>query len=541
MKNPVLLDAYGKPFARAALTQDVAGPTLGGVRSPISGYPGDGLNPMRLANILREADVGDPIRYLELAETIEERDLHYQGVLGTRRRAVSQIEVSVEAASESPEHEKHAKLIRDWLSRDELQEEMFNILDAVGKGYSFTEVTYDHSEGQYAPRLERRDQRWFRFDRRDLSTPLLITENGLEEPLTPGKFIFARMQAKSGLPMRSGIARGAAWAWMFKAFSQRDWAIFSQTYGQPVRVGKFGPGASDQDKATLFRAVANIAGDCAAIIPESMSIDFIESGNVGAGHSMYKERCDWIDMQISKAVLGQTATTDAVTGGLGSGAEHGDVRKDIKRADARALAATLNRDLVPIWIQMEFGPQTAYPRLRIEEPEEEDLKALSDALGPLIDRGLEVEQATILTRFGLPEPKAGAKLLRPEGAGAVPSDPNDPNSKIKRVLDVFKRVEPPSAPTPALQAEGALAGKKQGVSAEDVLTDRMQIEAAAPIEGMMVKIEAMMQAAGSLEELQQMLSEGFADIDITDLAEILGRGLLAANAGGRVAVLEDGQ
>jgi phage gp29-like protein len=539
MKSPVLLDAYGRAFARQALTQEVAGPTLGGVRSPISGYPGDGLNPLRLANILREADIGDPIRYLELAETIEERDLHYQGVLGTRRRAVSQIEVKVDAASDSPEHEKHAQLIRNWLKRDELQDELFDILDAVAKGYSFTEVTYDHSEGQYSPRLERRDQRWFRFDRRDLSTPMLITENGQEEPLTPGKFIFARMQAKSGLPMRSGIARGAAWAWMFKAFSQRDWAIFSQTYGQPVRVGKFGPGASDQDKATLFRAVANIAGDCAAIIPESMSIDFIESGNVGAGHSMYKERCDWIDMQISKAVLGQTATTDAVTGGLGSGSEHGDVRKDIKRADARALAATLNRDLVPIWVQMEFGPQAAYPRLRIEEPEEEDLKALSEALGPLIDRGLEVEQATILSRFGLPEPKSGAKLLRPEGAGATPPDPSGPNSKIKRVLDVFKRVEPLSAPTPALQAEGALAAKKQGVSAEDLLADQAAIEAAPAMDAMVGKIEDMFNAAGSLEELRAMLTEGFGDLPSDQLAQVLAQGFILAELAGRADVSED--
>ena len=541
MRSPVLLDAYGRPFARQALTEEVAAPTVGGVRSPISGYPGDGLNPVRLANILREADVGDPIRYLELAETIEERDLHYQGVLGTRRRAVSQIEVKVDAASDAPEHEKHAKMIRDWLQRDELQEEMFDILDAVGKGYSFTEVTYDHSEGQYSPRLQRRDQRWFRFDRRDLATPVLITENGQEEALTPGKFIFARMRAKSGLPIRSGVARGAAWAWMFKAFSQRDWAIFSQTYGQPVRVGKFGPGASEQDKATLFRAVANIAGDCAAIIPESMSIDFIESGNVGSGHAMYKERCDWLDMQVSKAVLGQTATTDAVTGGLGSGAEHGDVRKDIKRADARALAATLNRDLIPIWVQMEFGPQPAYPRLRIEEPDEEDLKALSEALGPLIDRGLEVEQATVLSRFGLPEPKKGAKLLQPQRASAAPSEPNDPSSEIKRKPGEIKRVEPVSAPRAALHAEGLSAAKKQGGSVEDAFTESMAREAAAPMDALMSKIERMMEAASSLDELRQMFVEGFPDLNVADFTQVLAMGLVAANLAGRVAVEEEAQ
>lgn len=536
MKSPVLLDAYGKPIERKALTQEVASATLGGVRSPITGYPGDGLTPARLASILREADVGDPLRYLELAEVIEERDLHYLGVLGTRRRAVSQIEVTVKAASDDPEHEKHAQLVRNWLERDELQEELFDILDAVGKGYSLTEVTYDHSEGQYLPRLDRRDPRWFRFDRRDLTTPLLLDEGGAEAPLAPGKFIFARLQAKSGLPIRSGLARAAMWAYLFKMYTQRDWAIFSQTYGQPVRVGKFGPTASPEDKATLFRAVANIAGDMAAIIPESMMIEFIESGNVGAGHSMYKERADWLDMQISKAVLGQTATTDAVTGGLGSGKEHGDVRSDIKRADARALAAVLNRDLIRVWVQLEFGPQTAYPQLKIEEEEQEDLKAFAEALGPMVDRGLEVDQGEIRSRFSLPEPKAGAKLLRPASSGA-PQTPADPaKSFFKHESGVFKRGKASPGTQAALQEEGPPAGKISGGSAVDRLTDRMEGEAAPAMEAMLTRIEAMLEAAGSLEELRAMLLEGFPDSASDGLAELLAMGLLAGNLAGRVTV-----
>jgi phage gp29-like protein len=538
MKHPTLVDAYNRPLVVKALTTEVATASYGSVRSPITGYPGDGLTPARLAGILREADAGNPLLYLELAEAIEERDLHYLGVLSTRRRAVSQIEVTVEAGSDTPEHEAHAQMVRDWLKRDELQEELFDILDAVGKGYSFTEVTYDHSEGQYLPRLDRRDPRWFRFDRLNLTTPVLLGDNGQEDALTPGKFIFARMQAKSGLAMRSGIARAALWAYLFKMYTMRDWAIFSQTYGQPVRVGKFAAGASPEDKATLFRAVANIAGDCAAIIPESMMIEFIESGNVGAGHSMYKERVEFLDMQVSKAVLGQTATTDAVTGGLGSGKEHGDVRGDIKTADAKALAAVLNRDLIRVWVQLEFGPQKVYPRLRIEDPEQEDLKALADAVGPMIDRGLEVDQADLRKRFSLAEPKDGAKLMRPSGAGAALTDPNDPNSNIKRNPGVFKRVEPQTGALTQMQAEDALAGKKPGVSPEAALTDRMMAETAAPMGVIMAKVEAMVGAATSFDELRQMLAEGFPDIDVTGLADVLGLGLLAAHAGGRVAAHE---
>lgn len=536
MKSPTVLDAYGRPINRATVSQPVGGATLGGVRSPLTGHPGDGLTPARLANILREAEAGDPLRYLELAEVIEERDLHYLGVLGTRRRAVSQIKVSVEAASDKPEHETHAQMVRDWLDRDELQEELFDILDAVGKGYSLTSVTYDHSSGQYMPVLERQDPRWFRFDRRDLTTPLLLDEHGAETPLEPGRWIYARLQAKSGIPIRSGLARAATWAYLFKMYTQRDWAIFSQTYGQPVRVGKFGPGATDQDKSTLFRAVANIAGDMAAIIPESMMIEFIESGNVGAGHAMYKERADWLDQQVSKAVLGQTATTDAVTGGLGSGKEHGDVRADIKQADARALAAVLNRDLIRVWVQLEFGPQDAYPRLKIEEEEQEDLKALADALGPLIDRGLEVEQGEILSRFGLPEPKKGAKLLRPASKVDPATVGEPPKSVFKRESGVFKRGEADPTPTPALQEEGPSPVKNQGGSPVDRLTDRMDVEGSPAIEAILTQIETMLEAASSLEELRAMLLEAFPDVASDELANAVAQGLLAGNLAGRVTV-----
>ena len=541
MAKPVILDAWGRPIQAAKLSGEVAAPTVGGVRSPISGYPGDGLTPVSLARILRDADAGDAIRYLELAETIEERDAHYLGVIGTRRRSVAQLDISVEAASEDPEDEKIAQMVRDYIESDELQAVLFDILDCLSKGYSMTEVDYQMSEGQYRPRLIWRDQRSFRFLRTDLATPLLVGEGGQELPLEPGKFIFAQIKAKSGLALRSGLARVAAWGWLFKAYTQRDWAIFSQTYGQPVRLGKFGAGATQADKDTLFRAVANIGGDCAAIIPESMMIEFVESGNVGAAHQLYRERADWIDQQISKAVLGQTSTTDAVVGGLGSGKEHRAVQKDIETADARALAAILNRDLVRVWVQLEYGLRKAYPRLRIGRAEEEDLKSLADALAPMIDRGLEVDASEIRDRFGLAEPKSGARLLRAQGAAAPMSEGEVPSSKIKRVPAEIKRGEAQPGMVTAPQAEGPVAGLLSIASPEDLLTDRMAIEAKDAMAVIVAKVEAMTDAAGSLEELQQMFLDGFPDIDIGDLSTVLALGLSAANLAGRVAVAEESQ
>jgi phage gp29-like protein len=538
----VLLGPDGRAIDKSKLTEEIATARIGTVRSPMSGYPADGLNPARLANILREADAGHPVRMMELFELIEERDAHYIGVLGTRRRSVSQIPITVEAASDDPEDEARAQLVRDWLRRDELTEEIFDILDCIGKGYSFTEIIWDTSEGEWMPRqLKRRDQRWFRFDHLSLEQPMMITGSLQEVPLPFGKFIYASIAAKSGLTLRSGLTRVAAWGWMFKAYTQRDWTIFTQTYSQPVRVGRFPVGAAEEDKATLFRAVANIAGDCAAIIPESMNIDFIESGNIGAAHTLYKERADWIDQQISKAVLGQTATTDAVVGGLGSGKEHRAVQKDIETADAKALAAILNRNLIRPWMQLNFGPLKRYPRLVIAQPDQEDLKAFSDAIVPMIDRGLEIGQGTILSRFGLPEAKPGAKMLRPMSPKADAGPATDPAgaatgpvSEIKRQSAEIKRGEAPSGTLTAPQAQSAPAGEKTGGLPEDVLADRLLLETAAPMEAMIGAIEEMTQAAGSLEELREMLLAAYPDLKVDDLARTIALGLVAANAGGRI-------
>jgi phage gp29-like protein len=521
-----LVDHRGQPLRREVLTREVAGPTLAGIRSPIAGYPADGMNPSRLANILRAADQGDPLRYFELAEQIEERDLHYVGVLATRKRAVSQVDVTVEAASDDARDVAIADMIREWLDRDELAEETFDILDGVGKGDSFTEIIWDTSEGQFRPmRLEWRDQRWFTYDRRDGRTPLLRGGeggNGQDEPLPAFKFIRHTVRAKSGLPVRSGLARIAAWAWMFKAFTQRDWAIFTQTYGQPVRIGRYDTAASDEDRRTLYRAVANIAGDCAAIVPKGMEIEFVESKNVTAGAELYEKRADWLDRQISKAVLGQTNTTDAQAGGLGSGQAgvHNDVREDIERADCKALSATLNRDLVRPWVDLEYGPQARYPRIVIARPKQEDLKLLSDSLPKLVGMGLRVQASEIRDKFGLSDPDEGAELLQaPMPQQGQPAAP---------------LALPAPPPRLALQAEQA------ATTPAEAIAERLTAETAPDIEAMIATLRQMMDAASDLTELREMLRSAYPKLDSRRISALLEAALISAHAAGMSDVEDEG-
>ncbi|MGO3934717.1 DUF935 domain-containing protein [Rhodopseudomonas pseudopalustris] len=537
---PILYGPDGQPIRREVLTAEIAGPTITGVRSPFSDYPADGLNPRRLASILREADAGDPVRYFELCEQIEERDAHYLGVLGTRKRSVAQLDITVEAASDTPEAKAHADMIESWLGRDELQGELFDILDAIGKGWSFTEIIWDTSEGQWMPtRLERRDQRWFKPDIRDGVTPLLRVDanqdtfaQGLPPPGPNGagytplptfKFITAAIRAKSGLPVRSGLGRVASWHWMFKAFTQRDWAIFAQVYGQPMRVGKYPAGSSEKDKDTLFRAVANIAGDCAAIIPESMLIEFVRNEGFNATGDLYVKRVDWLDQQMSKAVLGQTATTDAIAGGHAVGQEHRSVQEDIERADAKALSSILNRDLVQTWVQLEHGPQKAYPRLRIGRPESKNVTQILDGISRGVPMGMQVERSWMNDLLGVPVPS-------PSKDGRMPELLTAP-ATASPFGSMFPSASPQQRALAA--AEMALHDVRDPIA---TLSDQAAKLCAPGSDALVDEVRAVIESSTSLQQVQDKLRALKPGAAEAQMAGLMRMARVIANLTGRASI-----
>src|SRR5580693_5889733 len=102
-----LYDAFGREVDRERLLDEQAAPTMSGVRNIYSSmHPSVGLTPERLTQVLREAEFGDPFLYLELAEEMEEKDLHYLAVLNTRKEAVAEMELEVAPASDDKDDQR---------------------------------------------------------------------------------------------------------------------------------------------------------------------------------------------------------------------------------------------------------------------------------------------------------------------------------------------------------------------------------------------------------------------------------------------------
>lgn len=553
--TPGLILPNGQPMRREVLTQRVAGPSITGVRSIYSGHPAQNLTPGKLTSLLRAAEQGAPLAYFELAEEMEEKDLHYLSVIGTRKRQVAQLPITVDPASKDPAHERHADFVREWIERDELQDELFNMLDGIGKGFSITEMVWEFSPKRWWPgKLEWCDPRFFEFDKVDGVTPLMRGDDGTPQPLDAAKYIVHFHQAKSGLPIRGGLARAAAWSYLFKNYAMKDWVGFLETYGLPIRLGRYDNGETEENRRILMNALAQLGSDAAAIFPKTMEVEFIDGKGGTIPADMWQALADFCDMQVSKAVLGQTATTDAKIGGLGSGKEHGDVRADIERADAKKLAASITRDAVIPMIVLNFGRQDKYPRIRIGHEDPVDIAQLVDAATKLAPFGVRIGKEGMRKAAGLPAPEDGEEVLEAPTATPAIMPPENGATEAPGALGGpgVAKLGAPAFSVPLKTPTGAVpnAGADRKVAAAltdpaadpdfvDLTTDEALGDWEAIMDALIVPVEDLAGTAATLETFRDRLVDALETMDVTAFTALAERAGFAAHLKGELDVSDE--
>lgn len=513
MAESPILQRDGTPYRTAELTEELAAPTLTGVRSMWTYGVANGMTPARLAQILQSAADGNAQDYLTLAEEMEERDPHYAAVLGTRKRAVSGLPVHVEPASDNANDKKLAAAVEDLTERPAFGYLVDDLLDALGKGYSVCEILWDRSGKTWEPTAyPHRDPRFFQFSQGSGLAKLgLLDDSQPGEPLPmPGyKFVTHVPRIKSGIPLRGGLARLIAFGWICKAYTMKDWVAFAEVYGMPLRLGRYGPGASERDVAILRQAVANIGSDAAAVLPKSMQIDFENAaGGSSSSSDLFEKLAEWVDRQTSKGVLGQTMTTDAQSSGLGSNQAgvHNEVRGDITKADAKQISDTINRDLVRAYIDLNYGPQPAYPRVELQVVEPEDLKALTAALKDLVPLGLRVSESEIRGKFGLSDPGDDEAVLAKPASGGLAGALNRRSTPHQTLLQTALNR---GADAPADDIDHLV---------DSLAGDHDWEEQLSPL---MDPIEQLASQVSSAEEFRQRLPELLGQMDADQLLEKL--------------------
>ena len=187
-------------FQRRPETREVAAAQ---VTDKYSEYPSDGLTPVRLAEIFKEADAGDVLRQAELFEEMEEKDPHLFSQLQTRKNAVTGLDYEIiPFDSDDPRDKEIAEFVEAQLGGIEgFEDIMLDLLDAIGKGFAVSEIMWSYDEGHVVVGdIRSRHQKRFFWDSVDDSFKVRTQEapEGIELP--KNKFIVHKYKARSGHP-----------------------------------------------------------------------------------------------------------------------------------------------------------------------------------------------------------------------------------------------------------------------------------------------------------------------------------------------------
>ncbi|GAB6965968.1 DUF935 domain-containing protein [Komagataeibacter kakiaceti JCM 25156] len=557
-----LLDQYGQPIRPATLTEEVSGARMVGLRPAVVPTDIGPLSPELIGRTMRAADQGDSLMWQILAEEIERRDPHYLSVLNTRKLAISQLPITVTPASSDAAHVKHADFVRGWVERGILRRSLYDQMDALAKGFSVHEMEWHMEAGNYWPaELTFRPQRWFDISmqdgetimiRDDCATPALPSvADGIPQPgfrnMEPYKFVTHRHAAWSGLTIRGGLTRAAIWPVMFKLFTNRDWALFVQNYGLPMRVGKYTRDASDNDRKVLLRAVSDIAGGAGCTIPDSMQIEFPEPKTASSASDIHERRFRILNEELSKLVLGQTGTTESKQGAHASGQVHREVQVDIERADTFWLSYTATTQCAIPMVSCSFGPQDAYPVITIGRPDEAPFDDVIKALqfgGP---QGLKVRCQDIYDRLSLTPPEDGdavcgiiAQPQPVEPAHVLPAQDRAPQDMPARVsVPTTQSPQEPDQQNTLHAALGRLVARhaREEPHMVALLTNSLAHAAQPILDDMIIPVRRALMQAKDMEDFRQRL--GDMELSPAAFAQAMAQGMAAANLAGELMVLDE--
>jgi phage gp29-like protein len=227
----------------------------------------------------------------------------------------------------------------------------------------------------------------------------------------PAKWIVHQPRALPGRHFEGGLLRASALLYLAQNLSFKDWLIYSQIAGMPVRVGRFEPGTPEADKQQLLKMLESLGTDAVAILSKNIELQMFESSR--SGDKPYQPLQEYCNNEVTILWLGQHLTTDLRGEGSRAAAEiHDRVREDLLVDDIADEAQTLRRDLLTPLVRARFGDGAAVPQLRRSLIQSVDTKVLADTLAVAVrELGLQVPQRWVHRALGIPEASAGEPVL----------------------------------------------------------------------------------------------------------------------------------
>ena len=323
--------------------------------------------------------------------------------LDVRKRALLSYSWTIQH-EEDPKAQEVADFVKEALNSFSFGTLLEQLLTALEFGYSVVELVWKdprQNEGRWLPK----ESVLLRPER------FVFKEDGTLVEMTPDfrplnekfKFIVHRHGVAPENPYGSSVLRRCYWPWTFKRAGWRFWLIAAEKFGVPTVLAIFN--ANNEEEAreraqALAEMLSAIKTDAAAAIANIEDVKVLETK--GEGLRAFEILIELCDRAISKAITGQIlATGEAKHGTRAQATVHENILYEIVDSDARNLAETINKTIIPWIVELNFGPDAPVPKFAFDLTEETPWERIKDAM----DRGVPVSKEALYETYGLPQPK----------------------------------------------------------------------------------------------------------------------------------------
>lgn len=398
---------------------------------------GGGITPGEVTQILRAADLGQPSRLIDLANESRQRDGHLQSVLAIREDAVALCKLNAVLPDKPKKKERKAvDLCNRAVDEFENWPELIKHLTAsVLTGHATAEIRWEKTADGFI--LPRRavpvPQRDFIFSQRDGSLRYARFAGDVEGTDlladNPGRIVQVIRRINGDVLAREGLIRVLVWAALFRNWSLRDWIALGEIGWKPWRIATYDPQKlSDDDLDKLADMLERIGSQGVGCFPSGvdLKIEWPTGSAPGlGGSSSHQAMLEWIGREISKAVLGQTTSTEPGMNGDRAATETRDkIRGEVREGDAIAIAAALRAHMFAPLVAVNIGSGTRVPLMMFDTTNAANVLEFSKAVQALAAAKVRIPAQWVRDEIGAPEPKDDEEVI---GAAEPHEDDTDPN------------------------------------------------------------------------------------------------------------------
>ena len=457
---------------------------------------------------------------LKLYDEVD-RDPHAGSVLQTRYLALVGKDWEIIPAKSvkklgrptaTPQEEHIAYFVRETLEGCNFNQARQEILQGILYGYYPGEVMWKIRNGEIRiKKIMGKHPRRFIFSlTRDLR--LLTRQSMVEGEEVPDRKFIVFTYGDSDNPYGKGLGQKLWWPVWFKKHGIKYWLVFLEKFGMPTAVGKYPSGTDTGLQQKLMDAIDAIQNETGIKIPDDMAIDLLEASR--QGKVTYETLCDYMDKQMSKAVLGQTASTEGTPGKLGGEEERGQVRQDILEADADLLDECLNETLIRWIVDYNFPGVTEYPKIKTHAERKPDLKERSEIDKTVASEiGVPVGKKYFYETYGIPEPAEDEEIVEPPSRGG-------------------------GMPMGFAAKQGRLSPEQEQVEG---LVEASVKNADRAMKGLERPVKQLIANAKSLDEIRDGLYSLYGEMDAKDMEELVARAMYVAELYGRSQIVRMAQ